>query len=329
MDEATRKQLLSDYAAGRRNLLSLGALRETAALRTVVHRIADLALGEVLWRTFGLTNPHLAWYAFELPTRNFLGDEPEAKTPGDIDLLVGALEPTKPMDEVRRLVQEDPELQPFANSSFIWKLLASRGLLSWPPKFTHLAAVEARVGRWFADDKQHGLQNERAGYTEKARGLVSMGFDSVVLLHLVSTEAIGGEGFSAWQAASSQAMKAADFFEHRKHIGIDGVAEGPFGADEDEFAEVVWPLGSVPHKSEFFAGAGVPFLLRKAAPRRELRSRGRELRASVEGYLKQQLGSLESPGYAPVFVHRYRKTGPRLRLSPEVFGLVGPAQKSS
>ncbi len=319
MDEDRRTQFLAEYAVGDRCLLDMGEARETAAVRTVVDQMAGRASGRALWQRLGIANPHLSWWAFEIPTRRLLGDVLEAKKPGDVDLIVGSLELRASADEVSAMVRGDSRLAPFANSSVIWQLLADRGLLVWPPRVSHLAAVEARAGRWFADDTQHGIQSGRLDYAEKARGLVAMGFDEVVLLHLIGTEPVGGKGFGAWLAAGNQAEKAANFMEHPRQA-LDACAdEAPFGGAHDAFSEVVWPLGSVPNRSEFLAGSGVPRVLRHGV-KVPATSRAQELRANINSFLGERLGKIAPPTFAPVFVHRRASKGSGLVAHHSVFG---------
>jgi hypothetical protein len=317
----TKRQKMHEYASGKRQLLQMGNCRETAALRTLV----DLASGpgkcEVFWRGLGLDNPHLSWWAFEIPTKRLLGPVPESSTPGDIDLLVGRLEMTLPHDEVVKLVTCDPDLARFAQGPLIWQLLAQRRLIAWPPRLTHLAAVEARAGRWFADDTQHGLQSEREKYRLKARGLLSIGFDSVILLHLVGTEPVGGANFGAWLGAGGQAVKAVEFFEQSAHVGRDGQAEGAFGEETDEFSEVIVPFGSVPGRSELLSGSITPHLLRQAAPRTAPSGRTLELRRTLEERLTRRLETLARPVCAPFFVQTRDGGGPAYG-SHEPFGLA-------
>lgn len=318
MDEGRRIQFLAEYAAGRRSLLDMDMARETAALRTVVDQMARTATGEVLWAALGISNPHLSWWAFELPTGRLLGAVAEASTPGDVDLIVGSLELTAPASVVEAIVRADPELVRHAHSGMIWQLLAERGLMQWPPRLSHLAAVEARIGRWFANDTQHGIQARRQDYAEKARGLVAMGFDDVVLLHLVATEAVGGQNFGAWLGAGVQAAKATSSVEFPEQAH-DQPVEAPFGRADDKFSEVVWAMGSVPQRSEFFAGAGRARMLRQGAQSTPPGTRAQELRGKIGEFFLKRLGRLSRPNFAPVFVHQLRKNGNALIAHPSVF----------
>lgn len=271
----------------KRRLYERGQDKEPDAVKVVM---SLPFLAGKLWYSLGLypnSAGNAAWFLFESKTWRLVGRQSKADYPGNIDIIAGRLEPNIPQPKLDKLLEEKPQL--VLGSQFSPVLLPTylleQGLIIWPPRLDYLVAVEARACTW-KEGRAFGFKSEMSHYREKAGGLGNLGFDRVMLLHLITTQPEVG-----FLQSLSQAEKAGDQLQ-----------QTPFSAAGDTFGEARWPLGSMSHKEEFDAGTGGPQVIRESPLIGTRTLRQRELRLRIEQRLQKEFSNLTPPQEFPIFL---------------------------
>jgi hypothetical protein len=290
------------------HLYELGQDREREAVKVSLeqHLLAD----PYLWQPLGITS-YAAWFALEFKTSWLIGCTAElhAQCPGDIDVIAGPLKSSIPQSELTRLMASDTQLAALGETPYLrFGWLAENGLIEWPPSVDYLVAIEARACIWKQPGRPSNFQGRMNKYREKARGLISLGFDRVMLLHLITTEPNQVPDGNPFLVSLRESKEAADQLENN-----------PFSSDQDTFGEAIWPLGSLKHKSEREAGTGTIRVIRQPSLAGAQTQRQKDVRSRIEKKLAEVFSKLAKPRFSPLFFSRRSTRGNRIKMTADLW----------